>query len=155
MEFRDFLNSKFNEWNFNQNSDCKAAQVILKYTKLEPITWELANENPIFSLCVGASTCDHQEILSCKMHPSQAPLAQGVHSRSTMMEKTGSEISEISKNFQKPCWMLIGYSENWFNWGYKKSISEQKKRFWVIPIFKDRTQKNHLSSRIWVLVFEL
>ena len=90
----EFLNS-INETP-NRTQIVEFLKNISKDTKLEPVSWELANENTIFSLCVGVSTCDHQEILSCEMHPSQ-----GVHSRSTMMEKTGSEISEISKNFPK------------------------------------------------------
>ena len=45
---------ELSEWNINLNSSkCRALKIISNDTKLEPISWELNYENPLFNFCVG------------------------------------------------------------------------------------------------------
>ena len=44
---------ELSEWNLNLNLNYRASKILLTDTKLESISWELKNKNPLFHFCVG------------------------------------------------------------------------------------------------------
>ena len=57
VEFRDIQDSRTHRIRIESESDCRASEIMLNDTKLEPISWELKIGNPISNVCLGVWVC--------------------------------------------------------------------------------------------------